>query len=49
MKVNKSFAGLSELRLRFPHGLEQDVLWAHCVMKCVTYWHSNKEVCELKT
>ena len=49
MKVNKSFAGLSELRLRFPHGLEQDVLWAHCVMECVTYWHSNKEVCELKT
>lgn len=41
--IQVELEGLSELRLRFPHGLEQDVLWAHCVMECVTYWHSNKE------
>ncbi|PFX27196.1 Rab3 GTPase-activating protein non-catalytic subunit [Stylophora pistillata] len=41
--IQVELEGLSELRLRFPHSLEQDILWAHCVMECVTYWQSNKE------
>lgn len=40
-------SGLSELRLKFPLSLHQDVLWAYCAMECVTYWHSNKEVCDV--
>ncbi|XP_078349429.1 rab3 GTPase-activating protein non-catalytic subunit-like isoform X1 [Oculina patagonica] len=40
---NVELEGLGELRLKFPHSLQQDVLWAHCAMECVTYWHSNKD------
>ena len=38
-------SGLDELRLRFAHSLNHDVLWSHCVMECLSYWQSNKEVC----
>lgn len=37
------------MRLRFPHSLNQDVLWCHCVMALVSCWNNNKEVRTLRT
>ncbi|XP_015764723.1 PREDICTED: rab3 GTPase-activating protein non-catalytic subunit-like [Acropora digitifera] len=42
-EVQTELEGLGELRLRFPHSLNQDVLWCHCVMALVSCWNNNKE------
>ncbi|KAM7446520.1 Rab3 GTPase-activating protein non-catalytic subunit [Porites harrisoni] len=42
-QTNTELEGLDELRLRFAHSLNHDVLWSHCIMECLSYWQSNKE------
>lgn len=42
-ELQTELEGLSELRLRFPHSLNQDVLWSYCVMESASYWNNNKE------